>query len=80
MVTFDVAVEGEPPPTVTWMNPNGHEMKHAGRIKLDNPDYRTKLQIRASERSDSGVYKIHAVNPNGEDEATVEIIVTGMIF
>ncbi|KAK6110371.1 Fibronectin type III domain family protein [Brugia pahangi] len=73
MVVFDVLVEGEPPPTITWINANGHEMRHGGRIKLDNPEYRTKLQIRASERSDSGIYKIHAVNPNGEDEATVEI-------
>uniref|UniRef100_A0A1I7VVS1 non-specific serine/threonine protein kinase n=1 Tax=Loa loa TaxID=7209 RepID=A0A1I7VVS1_LOALO len=73
MVTFDVAIKGEPPPTVTWMNGNGHEMRHGSRIKLDNPDYRTKLQIRASERGDSGIYKIHAINPNGEDEATVEI-------
>ncbi|OZC09937.1 hypothetical protein X798_03043 [Onchocerca flexuosa] len=73
MVTFDVSVEGEPPPKTTWLNTNGNEMKHGGRIKLDNSDYRTKLQIRASERSDSGIYKIRAVNPNGEDEATVEI-------
>uniref|UniRef100_A0A915Q578 non-specific serine/threonine protein kinase n=1 Tax=Setaria digitata TaxID=48799 RepID=A0A915Q578_9BILA len=73
MIIFDVPVEGEPPPTVTWLNPNGHEIKHGGRVKLDNQDYKTKLQIRTSERSDSGVYKISAVNPNGEDEATVEV-------
>lgn len=80
MVTFDVAVEGEPPPTVTWTSANRREMKHGGRIKLDNLDYRTKLQIRPSERGDSGIYKIHAVNSNGEDEATVEVNVIGMIF
>ncbi|MCP9266046.1 Twitchin [Dirofilaria immitis] len=73
MITFDVSVEGEPPPTVAWLNANEHEIKHGGRVRLDNPDYRTKLQIRASERSDSGIYKIHAVNPNGEDKATVEV-------
>lgn len=79
MVTFDVKVMGEPPPTVTWTNANRHEMKHGGRIKLDNTDYRTKLQMRACERGDSGIYKIHAVNESGEDEATVEVNVTGMI-
>uniref|UniRef100_A0A0N5D1Z0 non-specific serine/threonine protein kinase n=1 Tax=Thelazia callipaeda TaxID=103827 RepID=A0A0N5D1Z0_THECL len=73
MITFDVSVEGEPPPKITWFNPEGREVKRGGRVKLDNPDYKTKLQIRSSERSDSGTYTVRAVNPIGEDEATVEV-------
>lgn len=80
MIIFDVAVTGEPPPIVTWMNAKGRRIRHGGRFKLDNPDYRTKLQIRASERDDSGLYKIHAVNSNGEDEASVEINIIGIYF
>lgn len=73
MISFDVPVEGEPPPTVTWLSPEGRELRHGGRVKLDNPDYQTKLQIRATERSDSGTYTIRASNINGEDVATVEV-------
>lgn len=80
MINFDVPVEGEPPPTITWTNPEGREMKRGGRVKLDNPDYRTKLQIRATERGDSGTYTIRAVNPNGEDVATVEVNVIGSFY
>lgn len=46
-------------------------------MKLDNPDYQTKLQIRAAERSDSGTYTIRAKNINGEDVATVKVNVIG---
>ncbi|KHN73749.1 Twitchin [Toxocara canis] len=73
MISFTVPVEGEPPPTITWLNPDGREIRHGGRVKLDNPDYLTKLQIRATERSDSGTYTIRANNANGEDVATVKV-------
>ena len=77
MINFDVPVEGEPPPTVTWISPEGRELKHGGRVKLDNPNYRSKLHIRGTERSDSGTYTIRAVNQNGEDTATVQVTVIG---
>lgn len=72
-INFAVPVEGEPPPEITWLNPDGREIRHGGRVKLDNQEYRTKLQIRAAERSDSGKFTIRATNINGEDTAVVEV-------
>ncbi|VDO68159.1 unnamed protein product [Heligmosomoides polygyrus] len=74
-VGWDVPVEGEPAPTVTWSWPDHREVRNGGRVKLDNPEYHSKLHIRQMERGDSGVYTIRAVNPNGEDEATVNVVV-----
>lgn len=76
-VGWDVPVEGEPAPTVTWSWPDHREVRNGGRVKLDNPEYHSKLHIRQMERGDSGVYTIRAVNPNGEDEATVNVVVIG---
>uniref|UniRef100_A0A1I7XRB2 non-specific serine/threonine protein kinase n=1 Tax=Heterorhabditis bacteriophora TaxID=37862 RepID=A0A1I7XRB2_HETBA len=74
-IGWDVPVEGEPAPTVTWSYPDGREIRNGGRVKLDNPAYNSKLHIRQTERADSGTYIIRAVNPNGEDEAAVKVIV-----
>ncbi|PAV56317.1 hypothetical protein WR25_15732 isoform E [Diploscapter pachys] len=76
-IGWDVPVSGEPPPTVTWTWPDGRELRNGGRVKLDNPDYQTKLHIKAMERGDSGIYSIKAVNENGEDQATVKVNVIG---
>ncbi|TMS38626.1 hypothetical protein L596_005310 [Steinernema carpocapsae] len=73
MISLDVDVSGEPPPTIVWTSPDGRELRHGGKTKLDNQDYHTKLQIRGTEREDSGTYVIKASNCNGEDVATVEI-------
>ncbi|KRY50894.1 Twitchin [Trichinella britovi] len=75
VIRFDVPVEGEPPPTMTWFH-EGEIMKQKGNIKIENGDYNTKFAIRLAERSDSGVYTLKAVNVNGEDEATVKVEVT----
>lgn len=76
MVAFDVGVEGEPPPTVTW-HFDGSNLKSGGRFKIENPDYQTKFQMRNTERSDSGTYIIKAVNINGDDEASVKLVILG---
>lgn len=76
-LAWDVPVEGEPVPVVTWQRPDGREVRNGGRVKLENPDYRSKLNIKQAERGDSGTYTIRAVNPNGEDVATVEVSVIG---
>lgn len=80
MITFDVPIEGEPSPEVTWTNPDGHEIRHGGRVKLENPEYKTKLQIRNTGREDSGTYRIEAVNDNGRDSVTVKVNVIGKLF
>jgi hypothetical protein len=72
IVSFDVPVKGEPPAKCTW-SLEGRELRAAGRIKIDNPDYKTNFHMKGSERGDSGVYKIRAENINGVDEATVEV-------
>uniref|UniRef100_A0A0N5C6U2 non-specific serine/threonine protein kinase n=1 Tax=Strongyloides papillosus TaxID=174720 RepID=A0A0N5C6U2_STREA len=75
MITFDVNIEGEPVPEVVWTNNHGSELRNGGRVKLDNPEYKSKLQMRNCERDMSGTYEIRATNCNGEDVATVEILV-----
>lgn len=74
-IGWDVPIEGEPVPTTTWLWPDKREIRNGGRVKCDNPDYRSKLHIRQMERGDSGVFTIRACNPNGEDEATVNVTV-----
>lgn len=77
MINFDVDVEGEPPAEVSWFYPSGQEIHHGGKVKLENEDYRSKLQIRSTEREHSGTYRIRAVNENGEDSVQVEVTVVG---
>lgn len=40
-------------------------------------DYLTKFTINDAERKHTGIYKIHAKNDSGSDEAEVEIVVLG---
>lgn len=77
-IFFDVGVEGEPPPKCTWSF-GGQELRAHGRIKIENVDYNTKLQVRNADRADSGTYKLKAENENGTDEALVEVVVVGKI-
>lgn len=71
---FDVKVQGEPPPEISW-NLNNKEI-HSNSIKqIDNEPNHTKFYHKNPERKDSGVYKIHAVNKYGSDAAEVEVTV-----
>lgn len=72
-------MEGEPPATVTWFSPDGAQLYNGGKVKLENVDYSTKLQIRGTERHHNGVYIIKAVNENGEDTVSVKVIILGKI-
>ncbi|XP_015183294.1 PREDICTED: twitchin isoform X5 [Polistes dominula] len=73
-IKYDVDVRGEPPPEITWHHANV-EIKSGGNIEIVNVDYNTKLNITDSVRKNTGVWKIRAVNPHGEDEAEVEVTV-----
>ncbi|KAG8335958.1 myosin light chain kinase activity protein [Homalodisca vitripennis] len=74
VVKFDVDVKGEPPPTITW-NFAHNELQSGMRIKIENEDYNTKIAISETTRKDTGIYTVIAVNPNGRDEAPVEVVV-----
>lgn len=73
-IKYDVDVRGEPPPEITWYHAN-EAVKSGGNIEIVNVDYNTKLNITDSVRKNTGVWKIKAVNPHGEDEAEVEVTI-----
>lgn len=73
-IKYDVDVKGEPPPEITWYHAN-LPMKTEGNIEIVNVDYNTKLNLSDCVRKNTGVWKIKAVNPHGEDEAEVEITI-----
>ena len=77
-VKFDVDVKGEPPPTLTWLV-GGAELQPGLRIKIDNQDYNTKLTISDTTRKNKGTYTLRAENSNGFDEATVDVIILGLL-
>lgn len=45
----DVAVTGEPPPKITWIF-NGKTLEDDDKIKIENPDYESHLQIKGIKR------------------------------
>lgn len=71
---LNIPVSGEPPPTVTWMF-SGEPLESSERIKIENPDYRTKFMVKNALRSDTGTYIIKAENENGTDTAEVKVLV-----
>lgn len=74
-ISFDVDIRGEPAPNVTWIQKD-IETKHGdGNVEIVNVPYNTKFNIKESIRSNTGLWKIKAVNPHGEDVADVELTV-----
>ncbi|CDW52538.1 protein unc g; protein unc f; protein unc d; prot ein unc b; protein unc a [Trichuris trichiura] len=74
-ISFDVPVEGEPPPTMTWRL-DEDQLEPSRRIQIENVDYNTKLTIKNAERGHSGTYTLKAENINGVDVASVLVNVT----
>lgn len=74
LVKYDIDVRGEPPPEIKWYHVD-NEVKSGENIEIVNIDYNTKLTISDSLRKNTGLWKIKAVNPHGEDEAEVEITI-----
>ncbi|XP_011700590.1 PREDICTED: twitchin isoform X1 [Wasmannia auropunctata] len=73
-IKYDVDVHGEPPPEIKWYHA-GSEVKSGENIEIVNVDYNTKFTITDCLRKNTGVWKIKAVNPHGEDEAEVEVTI-----
>ena len=74
LVRFDVDVQGEPPPKITWSFSN-KPLDSNLHTKIENEDYNTKFSISDTIRKDTGTYTIRAENESGFDEALVEVII-----
>lgn len=72
-----VDVTGEPAPALTWSWRDDVPLVTTDRIKIESVDYHTDFSIVAVTRKDTGLYTLKAVNENGKDQETVELIVLG---
>ena len=73
-VKFNVHIDGEPPPTVTWTF-EGKPLPECANVQ--DQDYLSKFALVKPTRAQSGKYTITATNPNGTDSVTVQIDVKG---
>lgn len=77
---FDVKVQGEPPPSISWML-GTKPVAERPTLNITNVPYNTKLTCDRAERKDNGVYKIIASNQYGTDEAEVEVnVICELLF
>ena len=71
---WSVDVTGEPAPTIKWVFQN-NTLSTNDRIKIDNIDYHSDINITNSVRKDTGKYVIIAENASGKDEAFADLTV-----
>jgi len=74
-LTLPVPVAGEPAPTKKWKTSEGKELYANDRLTIRMEDYQTTIRILDTKRVDSGELTLEATNKNGDDVATVIIIV-----
>lgn len=79
-IFFDVDIRGEPPPEVSWLlkdqEISGDKSSESNNnIQITNIPYNTKFSIKEAVRKNTGLYKIKASNPHGEDVAEVDVTV-----
>lgn len=53
------------------------QVETSANYVVQNEDYLTKFTLNDCERRHTGIYKIHAKNDSGSDEADLEIVVLG---
>ena len=73
---FDVDIQGEPAPDVTWSK-DGKTLSDNEMRRITNKPYRTIFYVDESTRKDDGIYLITAVNIHGKDAAEVRVNVIG---
>jgi predicted phage tail protein len=73
-VKFNVHVDGEPPPTVTWSFNDGTT---PDAVSVQNQDYLSKFALMKAKRANAGRYTITAKNAHGTDSVTVTVAVKG---
>ena len=71
-IEFDVDIQGEPPPDVTWSK-DGKSLSDSDSRRITNKPYRTIFYVDEATRKDEGVYLVSAVNINGKDAAEVRV-------
>ncbi|XP_056681544.1 myosin-binding protein C, fast-type isoform X3 [Monodelphis domestica] len=68
---LDVAITGEPPPTVTWLKGDQVFAETEGRTHVEQRPDSSSFVIEGAERSDEAKYTIKVTNPVGEDTASI---------
>lgn len=68
-IRFNVNIDGEPVPEVTWTFSGGA----LDGVSIDDKDYLSRFGIIKASRKQSGEYTITAVNINGTDSVTVKM-------
>jgi predicted phage tail protein len=71
-IEFDVDIQGEPPPDVTWSK-NGKTLTDTDARRITDKPYRTIIYVDEATRKDDGVYLLSAVNIHGKDAAEVRV-------
>lgn len=70
-VKFNVHIDGEPPPTVTWTYADGQALPASASVQ--DQDYLSRFALTKPTRAQSGKYTISATNANGTDTVTVMV-------
>jgi Immunoglobulin I-set domain len=69
---FDAKITGEPCPTVTWTI-NDKSIVITSHRRTENVPYRTKFINDNTERKDTGLYKVSAMNKYGTDTVEIQV-------
>lgn len=71
-IEFDVDIQGEPPPDITWTK-DERSITESDMRRIKNKDYNTNFYIDEAVRKDAGTYLLTAVNIYGKDMAEVRV-------
>uniref|UniRef100_A0A8C5E2Y2 Titin n=1 Tax=Gouania willdenowi TaxID=441366 RepID=A0A8C5E2Y2_GOUWI len=71
---INIPIFGRPKPAVTWTK-DGAPLKFTTRVNINNTPTHTTLSIKEAATDDGGMYGVTVINPAGQRDTTVEIIV-----
>lgn len=71
--TFIAKVGGDPIPNVKWTKGKWRQLNQGGRILIHQKGDESKLEIRDTTKTDSGLYRCVAFNKHGEIESNVNL-------
>jgi hypothetical protein len=81
VIKFEVRINGEPFPEVTWLA-LGNPLKANKRATIDvsEQNKKTSINIKTAERGDTGKYTLIVKNSSGEVSAEGEVVVLGKLL